>query len=51
MTRATQSKVATDEHWMARALVLAARAKGQTRPNPPVGSVILDQNGDKVGEG
>jgi len=36
---------------MARALVLAARAKGQTRPNPPVGSVILDQNGDKVGEG
>jgi diaminohydroxyphosphoribosylaminopyrimidine deaminase/5-amino-6-(5-phosphoribosylamino)uracil reductase len=51
VTRATQSKVATDEHWMARALVLAARAKGQTRPNPPVGSVILDENGDKVGEG
>ncbi|MCX6992146.1 MAG: bifunctional diaminohydroxyphosphoribosylaminopyrimidine deaminase/5-amino-6-(5-phosphoribosylamino)uracil reductase RibD [Kiritimatiellaeota bacterium] len=28
-------------HWMARALALARRGEGLTRPNPPVGAVIV----------
>ena len=52
MSRAIQPQIATtDEHWMERALTLAWRAKGQTRPNPPVGAVVLDAHGKKVGEG
>ena len=39
-----------DEHWMERALALARRGEGQTRPNPPVGAVVV-RNGGMIGEG
>ncbi|MGP0565145.1 MULTISPECIES: bifunctional diaminohydroxyphosphoribosylaminopyrimidine deaminase/5-amino-6-(5-phosphoribosylamino)uracil reductase RibD [unclassified Nitrospina] len=40
----------TQQHWMRRALALAARAEGRTSPNPLVGAVIV--RGDTVvGEG
>ena len=39
-----------DARWMRRALSLARRAEGQTRPNPPVGAVIVE-NGAPLGEG
>jgi diaminohydroxyphosphoribosylaminopyrimidine deaminase / 5-amino-6-(5-phosphoribosylamino)uracil reductase len=38
------------ERWMRRALSLARRAEGMTRPNPPVGAVIVNR-GRVVGEG
>lgn len=38
------------EKFMARALELAQRGCGHTRPNPPVGAVIV-RNGKIVGEG
>ena len=37
MTKTQQS----DERWMRRALALARRGEGLTRPNPPVGAVIV----------
>ncbi len=37
--------------WMRRALQLAALADGQTSPNPIVGAVVLDAEGNFVGEG
>ena len=39
-----------DERWMRRALALARRGEGLTRPNPPVGAVIV-AGGRKAGEG
>lgn len=36
--------------WMARALALARRGEGLTRPNPPVGAVVV-RGGKPVGEG
>ena len=39
-----------DEHFMARALDLAARGLGTTSPNPPVGAVVV-RRGRVVGEG
>jgi len=39
-----------DERWMRLALALARRAEGQTRPNPPVGAVVVG-NGRLVGAG
>lgn len=39
-----------DEAWMRRALALARRGEGRTRPNPPVGAVVV-RNGRCVGEG
>lgn len=36
---------------MRRALELAAKGLGHTRPNPAVGCVILDKEGRVVGEG
>jgi len=42
---------APDEHWMARALELAAEADHRNSPNPMVGCVVLDSAGDLVGEG
>jgi len=40
----------TDEYWMRKALALARRAEGRTRPNPPVGAVVVRGNKD-VGHG
>ena len=37
--------------WMQRALQLAALGNGRTSPNPLVGCVVLDANGQLVGEG
>ena len=39
-----------DADFMRRALACAARGRGHTRPNPPVGAVIV-QDGRIVGEG
>lgn len=36
---------------MRRALELAARARGDTAPNPMVGAVVVDEGGNVVGEG
>jgi diaminohydroxyphosphoribosylaminopyrimidine deaminase/5-amino-6-(5-phosphoribosylamino)uracil reductase len=33
----------TDEQWMLRAVALARRGEGRTRPNPPVGAVVVRQ--------
>jgi diaminohydroxyphosphoribosylaminopyrimidine deaminase/5-amino-6-(5-phosphoribosylamino)uracil reductase len=46
MTTLTQ-----DIHWMQRALDLARRGIGVTSPNPAVGCVIVDKNGELIGEG
>ena len=40
-----------DEFYMQRALELAAEAEGQTSPNPMVGCVITDEDGEIVAEG
>ena len=40
----------TDTNFLWRALELAGRGEGHTRPNPPVGAVIV-KNGKIVGEG
>jgi diaminohydroxyphosphoribosylaminopyrimidine deaminase/5-amino-6-(5-phosphoribosylamino)uracil reductase len=40
-----------DTFYMARALALAERGRGQTSPNPLVGSVIVDAEGVVVGRG
>lgn len=42
---------ATDLHWSARALELAAKADYRTSPNPMVGAVVLDRDGQLAGEG
>ena len=39
-----------DARWMRRALALARKAEGQTRPNPPVGAVVV-KAGRVIGEG
>lgn len=39
-----------DEEWMRRAIALARKGEGLTRPNPPVGAVIV-RDGVLVGEG
>ena len=41
----------TDEEYMQRALELAVQAEGDTSPNPMVGCVIVDDDGNIVGEG
>ena len=40
----------TDEEYMRRALELAVKAEGDTSPNPMVGCVIVDADGNIVGE-
>jgi len=40
-----------DEFWMNKALELAAKGKGYVSPNPLVGCVIVDESGEKIGEG
>jgi len=39
-----------DGRWMAEALALAQRGEGLTRPNPPVGAVVV-AGGHRVGQG
>ncbi|MDD2454711.1 MAG: bifunctional diaminohydroxyphosphoribosylaminopyrimidine deaminase/5-amino-6-(5-phosphoribosylamino)uracil reductase RibD [Kiritimatiellae bacterium] len=39
-----------DRKWMRRAIALARLGEGHTRPNPPVGAVVV-KNGRKLGEG
>lgn len=39
-----------DRTWMRRAIALARLSEGHTRPNPPVGAVVV-RNGRKLGEG
>lgn len=39
-----------DRHWMSEAIALAMRGQGRTRPNPPVGAVIV-KNGRIAGSG
>lgn len=39
-----------DLKWMRLALALARRAEGLTRPNPPVGAMVV-KNGRKIGQG
>ena len=41
----------TDIKWMKRAIFLASLGKGTTSPNPMVGAVILDKNGNLISEG
>jgi diaminohydroxyphosphoribosylaminopyrimidine deaminase/5-amino-6-(5-phosphoribosylamino)uracil reductase len=41
----------TDEHFLRQALDLARRGIGLTSPNPNVGAVIVDDNGEVVGTG
>ncbi len=41
----------TDLQWSARAIELAARADYRTSPNPMVGAVLLDREGQVAGEG
>ena len=43
--------VASDIKWMQQALALAARGIGFVEPNPPVGCVIVSQQGQLLGEG
>ncbi|ABM72633.1 putative Diaminohydroxyphosphoribosylaminopyrimidine deaminase and 5-amino-6-(5-phosphoribosylamino)uracil reductase [Prochlorococcus marinus str. MIT 9515] len=40
-----------DIKWMKRAIYLASLGKGRTNPNPMVGAVILDKNGNLISEG
>lgn len=40
----------SDLNWMRQALALARRGEGLTRPNPPVGAVVV-KNGLKIGQG
>ena len=37
--------------WMKRALLLAELGKGKVSPNPMVGAVILDKDGNLISEG
>jgi len=37
--------------WMKRAIFLASLGKNTTSPNPMVGAVILDKNGNLISEG
>ena len=41
---------AADEKFLLRAVELARKGEGHTRPNPPVGAVVV-KNGRIVGEG
>ena len=37
--------------WMKRAIFLASLGKNTTSPNPSVGAVIIDKNGNLISEG
>ena len=47
---AARSKATSDTRWMAEACALAAQGFGKTRPNPPVGCVLV-KNGRRVAGG
>src|ERR1700752_47837 len=49
--RSGRSSVIDDAAQMARALLLAERGRGRTRPNPMVGAIVVDQDGVVVGRG
>ncbi len=40
-----------DAYWMKRALGLARRGLGRTAPNPMVGTIVLNRDGEVVGRG
>ncbi len=40
-----------DEFWMYKAIELAKKGVGMVSPNPLVGCIILDADGNKIGEG
>ena len=40
----------SDLQWMQKAIDLARRAEGMTRPNPPVGAILV-KNGQHIGQG
>ena len=44
-------KNASYQKWMKRAIYLASLGKNSTSPNPKVGAVILDKNGNLISEG
>ena len=46
-----RDQIEIDRKYMCRALELASKAEGLTNPNPCVGCVIVNNNGDIVGEG
>ena len=46
----TSACLAEDEFWIRKALQLARRGEGRTRPNPPVGAIVV-RNGRAVGSG
>src|SRR6267143_5676762 len=48
---ASKRMLARDEHYMDRALLLAARGLGRTSPNPLVGAVVVSPDGIVVGQG
>lgn len=50
-TAADKAAAAREDAAMLRAISLAARGLGSTSPNPVVGCVILDRDGEIVGEG
>ena len=41
----------TDNQWMKQALQLAEKGKGYVSPNPLVGCVIVDKQGEEIGSG
>ncbi len=46
----SESKISNTK-WMKRAIFLASLGNGKTSPNPMVGAVILDKNGNLISEG
>ena len=46
-----QPSIENDRKAMERALSIASRGNGKTKPNPCVGCVILNKEGEVVGEG
>ncbi|MGB9302592.1 MAG: bifunctional diaminohydroxyphosphoribosylaminopyrimidine deaminase/5-amino-6-(5-phosphoribosylamino)uracil reductase, partial [Mycobacterium sp.] len=51
MNQPEQSQVKSIDEAMKLAIDLANQVKGTTYPNPPVGAVIVDQDGRIVGVG
>ena len=46
-----RARVEDDERWMAEALAQARLGEGGTRPNPPVGAVLVSPRGDVLSRG